>query len=469
MYSNDGSRFISLSGNAAENEYDIDDYYLTAVSSDGNKRVMTIALPVVSFDANGGIGEMEDQPRQKGDYTVPDCAFTAPIGQQFKCWAEGSASGTQYDAADDYTVTDNVTFYAVWEDLLDDQLTGSVGIDGTLKYGQTLTATVSQANNTGTLQYQWLRDGENIPGANAITYTLVADDIGHTLSVVVTSSIESGSVASAATSAIQKADGGAAPTGITATACTTNADNDGTITGVTAAMQYKPAAADEWTDGTGAVIEHLAAGTYNVRVKETATHRAGAIASVVVRAFGAPILYTVNVIGGVAEPAQAQAGATIIITADDPDEGFAFDGWSSADVEVANPSRTTTTFVIPDMNVVVVADFSPVLYTITVRHGTADALDSIAGEKIIITAEDPEEGFVFDCWVSDDVELDKPTRTATTFVMPAKNVVVTATYRAASTGGLGAGAIAGIVIAGVAVLAGAGVGALLLIRKKKIA
>ncbi|MBP5307886.1 MAG: InlB B-repeat-containing protein, partial [Clostridia bacterium] len=432
-------------------------------------KVMTIALPVVSFDANGGTGEMDDQPRQKGSYTVPDCAFTAPGGQQFKCWAEGSASGTQYDAADDYPVTDNVTFYAVWEDIPTDELTGSVGIDGTLKYGQTITATVTDSNNTGTLQYQWLRDGVDIAEANDIAYTLVEDDIGHTLSVVVTSSIESGSVASAATSAIQKADGAAAPTGITATACTTSDDNDGTITGVTAEMEYKLSSAAVWTDGTGAVIEHLAAGTYNVRVKETATNQAGAIAGVVVQAYGAPTLYTVTVIGGIAEPAQAQAGETVIITADDPEEGFVFYGWSSANVDVAKPTRTTTTFVMPDTDVVVVAEYSPVLYSITVLNGTSAALDCIAGETVIITADDPEEGFVFDRWVSDDVELDKPTRTATTFVMPAKNVVVTATYRAASKGGLGAGAIAGIVIAGVAVLAGAGVGALLLIRKKKIA
>ena len=71
----------------------------------------------VSFNANGGAGSMLDETEQLGGYVLPECTFTAPTGKQFKCWAEGSASGQQYSVGDEYDVTANVTFYAVWEDI----------------------------------------------------------------------------------------------------------------------------------------------------------------------------------------------------------------------------------------------------------------------------------------------------------------------------------------------------------------
>lgn len=71
----------------------------------------------VSFNANGGTGTMLDETEQLGGYVLPQCTFTAPTGKQFKCWAEGSASGQQYDVSYEYDVTANVTFYAIWEDI----------------------------------------------------------------------------------------------------------------------------------------------------------------------------------------------------------------------------------------------------------------------------------------------------------------------------------------------------------------
>ena len=71
----------------------------------------------VSFNANGGSGTMLDETEQLGGYVFPECTFNAPTGKQFKCWAEGSASGQQYDVGYEYDVTANVTFYAVWEDI----------------------------------------------------------------------------------------------------------------------------------------------------------------------------------------------------------------------------------------------------------------------------------------------------------------------------------------------------------------
>ncbi|MBO4570179.1 MAG: hypothetical protein J5689_03085, partial [Clostridia bacterium] len=164
-------------------------------------------------------------------------------------------------------------------------LTGSVTINGAFKYGQTLTASVSATNNTGTLSYKWQRNDVDIAGATANTYTITADDIGTILKVVVTSDHQTGNI-NAATTAVLKADGGASPTGITKTDCT--ASENGTISGVTTAMEYKLSTATDWTPCTDSTIENLEAGTYLVRVKETATTNASEAANVAIAAYIAP-------------------------------------------------------------------------------------------------------------------------------------------------------------------------------------
>lgn len=71
----------------------------------------------VSFNANGGTGTIADETEQLGGYVLPDCTFTAPSGKQFKCWAEGGTGGDQFAVGEEFNVTENVTFYALWEDI----------------------------------------------------------------------------------------------------------------------------------------------------------------------------------------------------------------------------------------------------------------------------------------------------------------------------------------------------------------
>ncbi|MBR4655976.1 MAG: S-layer homology domain-containing protein [Oscillospiraceae bacterium] len=68
----------------------------------------------VSFDANGGTGTMADVTGVSGDYTLPECGFTAPDGQQFKAW---SVDGKEYKVGASITVSANTTVKAVWEDI----------------------------------------------------------------------------------------------------------------------------------------------------------------------------------------------------------------------------------------------------------------------------------------------------------------------------------------------------------------
>ena len=71
----------------------------------------------VSFNANGGSGSIDDVIRAHGTtYDLPGCTFVAPSGKVFKCWAEGSAGGTERAVGYTHTVNADITFYAKWRD-----------------------------------------------------------------------------------------------------------------------------------------------------------------------------------------------------------------------------------------------------------------------------------------------------------------------------------------------------------------
>ena len=78
-------------------------------------------------------------------------------------------------------------------------LTGTVTVSsarsGGISYPQdTLTATVSQDNNTGILNYQWYADNVKIAGATNKSYILTVSDIGKKMMVEVTSTVETGKI-----------------------------------------------------------------------------------------------------------------------------------------------------------------------------------------------------------------------------------------------------------------------------------
>ena len=68
----------------------------------------------VTFDANGGSGEMAGADVVSGEYTLTANGFTAPEGKRFKAW---SVNGTEKAARDQITVTADTTVKAVWENI----------------------------------------------------------------------------------------------------------------------------------------------------------------------------------------------------------------------------------------------------------------------------------------------------------------------------------------------------------------
>lgn len=80
----------------------------------GNLVAKAIWEPIpakLTFDANGGTGEMAEV-EQFGDYTLPECGFTAPEGQQFASWQLGDQA---LQPGENVYINDLLTVTANWE------------------------------------------------------------------------------------------------------------------------------------------------------------------------------------------------------------------------------------------------------------------------------------------------------------------------------------------------------------------
>lgn len=83
-------------------------------------------------------------------------------------------------------------------------LAGTASLNGKTMAGETLTAALSDTNNTGTLTYKWYRNDIEISGATKETYTLVTDDIGKTITVKIGSTEQTGEVAGSTAEIIKR-------------------------------------------------------------------------------------------------------------------------------------------------------------------------------------------------------------------------------------------------------------------------
>ncbi|MGH3456811.1 CHAP domain-containing protein [Aeromicrobium sp.] len=85
-------------------------------------------------------------------------------------------------------------------------------VDGAPKVGETLTAKAGTWTPSGvSLDYQWLRDGFIIKGADERTYKLTTNDVGHRMSISITGAKSGYASRTASSEPTAKVAGGAAP------------------------------------------------------------------------------------------------------------------------------------------------------------------------------------------------------------------------------------------------------------------
>jgi len=134
-------------------------------------------------------------------------------------------------------------------------------------------------------------------------------------------------------------------------------------------------------------------------------------------------------------------GATVTITANTPPAGQKFKNWTteSANVTFADANSASTTFTMPANTVTVVANFEPILYTVTVTNGAVEngggTGDYAQGALVTITADEPEAEQYFKNWTTESagVIFADVSSASTTFTMPANAVTVVANF--ATSGG----------------------------------
>ena len=217
----------------------------------------------------------------------------------------------------------------------------------------------------------------------------------------------------------------------------------------------------EWTSESGSIFAD------KTNVTTTFTMPAG---DVTVEATFAGETYSITVTNGTATPDTAKYQAEITVTANTAPEGKVFDKWTcetaGVTIEFASATSSTTTFVMPAIDVEIKANFRNVdgkpSFEVKVNGGTGAGTYK-EGESVTVTAEDIE-GKVFKGWKDESGEIVSTEKSYTFTVSEEKTL--TAVYEDKSSGGgeitppakkdgLSGGQIAGIVIGSVAV---AGIG-----------
>ena len=132
----------------------------------------------VTFDANGGSGEMAGADVVSGEYTLPANGFTAPEGKRFKAW---SVNGTEKAVGDKITVTADTTVKAVWEAVkYTVNVTNGTASPSQAAAGATVTLTANRAPS-GQVFDKWVAESGGITLADAssatTTFTMPVGDV----------------------------------------------------------------------------------------------------------------------------------------------------------------------------------------------------------------------------------------------------------------------------------------------------
>ncbi|TBL76237.1 X2-like carbohydrate binding domain-containing protein [Paenibacillus thalictri] len=369
-----------------------------------------------------------------------------------------SNGGTALVSSTDYTVTGAGDTVTILKSYLAAQLLGITSLTFTFSAGanQTLIFMISDTTPgveaTPTIAIDYVNEeltGFEDGGGYTIGGTPVSPvggklDVASYLGAAI-AIVKKGDGTTTVDSAAQNLAVPARPATPTATGVNpTTVGGTGELTGVTTAMEYK-SASGTWTDITGTEVTGLSAGTYQIRVKATASSFKSAEQIVTLTAPGE---YTVTIgNGGIGSNGSGSytSGVTVTVYAGSR-SGYSFTGWTSTDgVTFTNASSATTSFIMPGRNVTVTAIFEPIpvtAYNLTVSGSYAEipgAGSYTEGVTVSVYAGS-RSGYIFTGWTTTDgVTFANAGNATTSFIMPGRNVTVTAnwSYNGGSSSGGG--------------------------------
>ena len=364
----------------------------------------------ITFNANGGTGEMA-KAEYVGEYTLPDCTFSAPTGKQFKAWSVG---GVEKAAGDKITVTANTTVTAVWEDIPVVTYTVSFDANGG-------TGTMTDVTNVSG-EYTLPANGFTAPDGKQFkswsvggSEKAVGDKITVTANTTVTAVWEDIPVVTYTVSF--DANGGT-----------------GTMTDVTNVSGEYTLPANGFTAPDGKQFKSWSVGGSEKAVGDKITVTANTTVTAVWEDIPV-VTYTVSFdsnggTGSMADVTGVSGEYTLPANGFTAPDGKQFKAWSVGGVEKAAGDKITVT---ANTTVTAVWENIPAAtYKVTVTNGTGGG-NYAAGATVSITANEASTGEMFDKWevVSGSITLADANSATTTFVMPAGAVSVKATYKEA--------------------------------------
>ena len=141
---------------------------------DSKEKTQTLETVTVSYDPNGGTGDMDSKKLNKGsEYKILENKFTAPENEKFKTWQIGTA---EHKAGDKIRVKEDTTIQAIWQDIEVKVTYNANGGSGdmagkTLKKGSkyTLLESSFKAPDENHEFKAWKVDGKEVPAGTEIT------------------------------------------------------------------------------------------------------------------------------------------------------------------------------------------------------------------------------------------------------------------------------------------------------------
>jgi hypothetical protein len=144
--------------------------------------------------------------------------------------------------------------------------------------------------------------------------------------------------------------------------------------------------------------------------------------------------YTVTVTGGTGGGSYSP-GSNVRVSAGTAPEGRVFARWTSDDVSLDDPYALTTSFTMPTYDVAVTAVFEDIpagpRYTVTVigGEGASGGGEYAQGATVAIYAGAVPAGQRFAYWTNaDGIAVSDPNAVNTSFIMPDRDVMVTAVF-----------------------------------------